>query len=146
MCAAFRFHAAWGLDRRNRAARGIRVRALTGALSLCAGARQVGKVEHTHEVTDVSKDAHPDPALVAKNPNHHVPMFKDADDFIVWESNAIMRCVPPSAQQRSPSALAATERGGCPCFGWGGSASPHDTWSVASIASVGCRFHAFVPA
>ena len=44
------------------------------------------------------------------NPNHQVPTFKDADGFVVFESNAIMRC--PS----SPSISSNCDPGtGCAC-------------------------------
>ena len=41
---------------------------------------------------DFSKGEHMAPAYAALNPNCRMPTFKD-DDYVLWESNAIMRYI-----------------------------------------------------
>jgi glutathione S-transferase len=64
----------------------------------------VGELKLAHERIDIGGPfgKNKEPAYLAMNPNGLVPTLEDADGFLLWESNAIMRYL---AAQHAPNAL-----------------------------------------
>jgi len=67
---------------------------------------KAAKIDYFWRDVDVTKGEQMTPEFLSMNPNHQVPTFKDADGFVVFESNAIMRYICnkyPEARQYYPS-------------------------------------------
>jgi len=61
------------------------------AIKVMAVANHLG-LDWTMHVLDPRKGEHMAPDYAALNPNCRMPTFKD-DDYVLWESNAIMQCL-----------------------------------------------------
>jgi glutathione S-transferase len=61
------------------------------AIKVMAVANHLG-LDWTMRALDPRKGDHMTPDYAALNPNMRMPTFKD-DDYVLWESNAIMQCL-----------------------------------------------------